>query len=414
MTDTIALFYHVTSFHGRIFPSGVYRRIIRFRIDGVVNSLGTVAAACTTITMAAVWLINIGLATDSNLYAIAVTNHDPTLASAAGLIGSARVSTDPADDLTFEAKWARAIVPASVSAAGLIGSARVSTGPTDDLTFEVLWARATAPNSKRTGVAPFVPLHSVERSSNVASLQANPLAPPQSRAKPKIAHAPDSMHVAELTPAVTPASAHLSALTRPTKLASERTNSVPLARLHPAQYDFSRSPINRAISQIAAAISEMRVTLPPPDPDSRTAVYDIAAQTVYLPNGDKLEAHSGLGNMLDDPRYVSVKNRGPTPPNVYNLALRENIFHGALAIRLIPVGDGNMFGRDGILAHPYLLSDDGQSNGCVSLKDYPAFLQAYLRGEIDRLVVVPHLGNTSWRTAIVRRGSARRYADNNS
>jgi hypothetical protein len=63
----------------------------------------------------------------------------------------------------------------------------------------------------------------------------------------------------------------------------------------------------------------------------------------------------------------------------------------AAAIRLTPVGDGNMFGRAGILAHPYMLGPNGQSNGCVSFSDYPSFLDAFLNGEIDRLVVVEHL-----------------------
>jgi hypothetical protein len=49
----------------------------------------------------------------------------------------------------------------------------------------------------------------------------------------------------------------------------------------------------------------------------------------------------------------------------------------------------------------------------VSFKDYPAFLHAYLNGEIDRLVVVSHLGSTSWRTASAGRGPAGRYPDNN-
>jgi Protein of unknown function (DUF2778) len=129
----------------------------------------------------------------------------------------------------------------------------------------------------------------------------------------------------------------------------------------------------------------------PLDPDSRTAIYDIAARTVYLPNGHRLEAHSGLGNRLDDPRYVNTKGQGPTPPNVYNLALRERLFHGVRAIRLIPADDGKMFGRDGILAHSYMLGPSGQSNGCVSFRNYPAFLTAFLNGEVDRLVVVEHL-----------------------
>jgi hypothetical protein len=132
----------------------------------------------------------------------------------------------------------------------------------------------------------------------------------------------------------------------------------------------------------------------PPDADDHTAIYDIAAQRVYLPNGQRLEAHSGMGNYLDDPRYVSAKEQGPTPPNVYDLSLREELFHGVRAIRLIPVGDGNMFGRAGMLAHSYMLGPTGQSNGCVSLSDYPTFLNAYLSGEINRLVVVEHLATT--------------------
>jgi hypothetical protein len=50
-----------------------------------------------------------------------------------------------------------------------------------------------------------------------------------------------------------------------------------------------------------------------------------------------------------------------------------------------------MYNRDGILAHSYMLGPSGQSNGCVSFKDYPKFLRAYLRGEIDRIVVVSRL-----------------------
>jgi hypothetical protein len=39
-----------------------------------------------------------------------------------------------------------------------------------------------------------------------------------------------------------------------------------------------------------------------------------------------------------------------------------------------------------------MLGPNGASNGCVSFKDYPRFLRAYLRGEIERIVVVPRLG----------------------
>jgi hypothetical protein len=125
----------------------------------------------------------------------------------------------------------------------------------------------------------------------------------------------------------------------------------------------------------------------------RTAIYDITAHTVYLPDGQRLEAHSGLGDHMDDPRYIDARSTGPTPPNVYKLTLRERIFHGVRAIRLNPVDGGKMHGRDGMLAHSYMLGPNGQSNGCVSFDDYPAFLNAFLRGDVDRLVVVEHLAD---------------------
>jgi type VI secretion system (T6SS) effector TldE1-like protein len=124
---------------------------------------------------------------------------------------------------------------------------------------------------------------------------------------------------------------------------------------------------------------------------ARTAIYDISARTVYLPNGDRLEAHSGFGEHMDDVRSMRLKMRGVTPPNVYELTERERPFHGVRAIRLNPVDADKMYGRAGILAHSYLLGANGQSNGCVSIKDYPKFLNAFLNGEIDRLVVVEQL-----------------------
>ncbi len=122
--------------------------------------------------------------------------------------------------------------------------------------------------------------------------------------------------------------------------------------------------------------------------DRWTAVYDVAAHTVYLPNGTRLEAHSGLGDRLDDPRHVNERMRGATPPNVYELEPREQLFHGVQALRLKPVGGGDIYGRTGLLAHRYMLGPNGDSNGCVSFKDYNAFLQAYQNGEVKRLVVV--------------------------
>jgi Protein of unknown function (DUF2778) len=125
--------------------------------------------------------------------------------------------------------------------------------------------------------------------------------------------------------------------------------------------------------------------------DRFTAVYDISARTVYLPDGTRLEAHSGLGEALDNPRYVSERARGPTPPHLYELTMREASFHGVQALRLNPVGEDGLYGRAGLLAHPYMLGPNGDSNGCVSFKDYDAFLRAYENGQIKRLAVVAQL-----------------------
>ncbi|WP_342106805.1 DUF2778 domain-containing protein [Methylobacterium sp. SI9] len=126
-----------------------------------------------------------------------------------------------------------------------------------------------------------------------------------------------------------------------------------------------------------------------PSATSGVAVYNITARTVTLPSGERLEAHSGLGEGLDEPRLVNVRMRGPTPPGTYDLTEREQLFHGVRAIRLTPVGGSEaVYGRVGLLAHTFMLGPRGDSNGCVSFRDYDRFLQAYLRGEIQRLVVV--------------------------
>ncbi|WP_429027764.1 tlde1 domain-containing protein [Bradyrhizobium sp. I1.14.4] len=126
-----------------------------------------------------------------------------------------------------------------------------------------------------------------------------------------------------------------------------------------------------------------------PPYDRQTAVYDISARTVYLPDGTRLEAHSGLGSRLDDPRSSHLKMVGVTPPHIYELKPREALFHGVPALRLNPIGgEGKIFNRDGLLAHTFMLGPNGDSNGCVSFKDYYAFLDAYRNKGIRRLAVL--------------------------
>jgi hypothetical protein len=124
-----------------------------------------------------------------------------------------------------------------------------------------------------------------------------------------------------------------------------------------------------------------------------TAVYDISAHAVYLPNGSRLEAHSGMGNLMDDPEHVNLRMVGATPPTTYDLKPREKLFHGVEALRMIPLDGSATLGRSGLLTHSFMLGPNGQSNGCVSIRNYDSFLQAYKDGVINRLVVVPSLNN---------------------
>ncbi len=162
-----------------------------------------------------------------------------------------------------------------------------------------------------------------------------------------------------------------------------------VAELTPPERPVDKEPAPQAAPPAAAN----QVSLP--GPGDRFALYDIKGRVVYMPNGDKLEAHSGYGEMFDDPRHVSKKMVGPTPPNSYDLTMREARFHGVEALRMKPVGGNPMYGRDGFLTHPYMLGPRGDSNGCVSFRDYETFLAAYKRGEVTRLVVVASLPNSA-------------------
>lgn len=136
--------------------------------------------------------------------------------------------------------------------------------------------------------------------------------------------------------------------------------------------------------------------------DKGTAVYDISAHAVYLPNGSRLEAHSGMGKLMDDPEHVNMRMVGATPPTTYDLKPREAIFHGVEALRMIPLDGSATLGRSGLLTHSYMLGPNGQSNGCVSIKNYDSFLAAYKDGLINRLVVVPSLNNNNTAVAEAR------------
>jgi hypothetical protein len=194
---------------------------------------------------------------------------------------------------------------------------------------------------------------------------------------------------------------------RPVEASLDVKNDVAAAR---AEIPVARAD-NRSLLQKFSDLMPGRVTLASLTPggglfskgpdlaalgyDSVTAVYDISAHAVYMPDGTKLEAHSGYGSLMDDPAHVNEHNIGATPPNVYDLKPREALFHGVQALRMVPAGDGDMLGRSGLLTHGYMLGPNGDSNGCVSIKYYDKFLKAYSDGNIKRLVVVSKIAEST-------------------
>jgi Protein of unknown function (DUF2778) len=158
-------------------------------------------------------------------------------------------------------------------------------------------------------------------------------------------------------------------------------------------------PAERSVLQKFSDMMKTRVTLASlglgrgPDLaslgyDNETAVYDISAHAVYLPNGTVLEAHSGMGSLRDDPDHVSVPNTGATPPATYALKPREASFHGVAALRMTPAEGSDISGRSGLLVHSYMLGPNGDSNGCISVRDYDRFLRAYNDGQFSHIAVV--------------------------
>ncbi len=239
-------------------------------------------------------------------------------------------------------------------------------------------------------VAPRVEVTLLHRSRSFGAPPAvfAPDAPVRSAQRPEAK--PPAVHMVQSVPLPTPRPANLGAAS--------------LVMAQPGKRSISDDPFHKLFGKSETVVPALAYAAPdggifnngksqtagilPPN-DGQTAIYDITARMVHLPDGTKLEAHSGLGPKMDDPRHVNVRMHGATPPHVYDLIPREALFHGVEALRLVPVGgEGAIFGRTGLLTHTYLLGPRGNSNGCISFKDYEAFLRAYKTGKVKRMVVV--------------------------
>jgi hypothetical protein len=369
-----ATFPGVTAYNGRGFALGDHRRAIAGTLALGASSVIAVAAIGGAATVMAAWLITGTVGRNAELRSSA------PLALQVGLPRPLTRLTDGGE--VFAVRFAALGAP-------------IAEEP-----HPAALARATAPAV--TIAPPAVPLprkRLLERSERI------PLPPPRPLDRMDVVKAAVARSAAKADIVRASVTADIARVpSEPAEPEPEVTGSI-VARHDPAPVPPPRAPAIPMApapampSSAAPAVAERRATprLAYADPksllgpDSHTAIYDIVAHTVYLPDGERLEAHSGLGRFLDDPRFITQKARGPTPPNVYHLTLRGELFHGVRAIRLTPEDDRKMFGRDGILAHTYMLGPSGQSFGCVSFRNYPEFLNAFLRGEIDRLVVVRHL-----------------------
>lgn len=140
-----------------------------------------------------------------------------------------------------------------------------------------------------------------------------------------------------------------------------------------------------------------------PGRGTRVAVYDVSNATVYMPDGTKLRAHSGIGHMRDNPRYEHVKMKGPTPAGIYRLKMRERRFHGVEAIRMLPVDGRDPKNRTGLLTHTNLLRGQKGSHGCVAFQNYEPFLNAFKRGHVTMMIVVPEMPSSRTQIAALYR-----------
>jgi Protein of unknown function (DUF2778) len=228
--------------------------------------------------------------------------------------------------------------------------------------------------------------------------------------KPKESQTPAPAQVAALTPAPAPHAIETNAAKGPVAAVRDMAQRAKAAVMSIASAEkptmveklWGKTPSHGSLMSYASADASFTGSIAPAQQnpalrgsapyDRSTAVYDISAHMVYLPDGTKLEAHSGLGSKLDDPRSASIRMHGVTPPHIYDLTPREALFHGVPALRLNPIGgEDKIFGRSGLLAHTFMLGPNGDSNGCVSFRDYNAFLNAYRNQGIKRLAVVARI-----------------------
>jgi hypothetical protein len=378
-TAAAATYRGVAPYRTRAVAKSDRRRGVYGNAAVALGSASAAAMMAGTATVAAAWMVastlrnpELRASAPFPLEMTSMPRPQMRLADPADMFGGALASANPA----YAPEAPRQAKMANAQTAGA-----ASTGVPLPAAKPIVTAEATRgvplPRSRPWQMAQIETKPEIARVASVPAAPSPRLAAPDLGSSDALARAAQALHQTEKQPQVYSLASADVALPLTTGSIGRAVKPATTESLGPA--------VKPAGPALAYANPEAPVR------DNHTAIYDIVAHTVYMPDGERLEAHSGLGRFLDDPHYASQKARGPTPPNTYDLTLRSGMFHGVQAIRLNPVSDEKMFGRDGILAHTYMLGPSGQSFGCVSFKHYDAFLRAFQRGEVSRMVVVPHL-----------------------
>ncbi len=127
---------------------------------------------------------------------------------------------------------------------------------------------------------------------------------------------------------------------------------------------------------------------------NKTAIYDISAATVYLPSGEKLEAHSGIATCATIRAMLTRRC----------VALRHRALISFRCVKAYSTGSKQCVCSQPMVAirttatacwrtHTCCAGQD--SNGCVVFKDYARFLRAFKRGEVNRMIVVTSMSSSS-------------------
>ncbi|MFI5014453.1 MAG: tlde1 domain-containing protein [Hyphomicrobiales bacterium] len=402
MSYTTAYLDDVASLDDIVLPRRNFRPLA---LGAAVAGLGIVAAALVIVSMAATSMMLDAFTASPDMRAEApVARGAAVLADSQDRPGSAirssaaaPIAIDPgrAPDSVIEAKLSPAAAVPRLAPPHL--AATPSLAPPSSVTTTPSVAQL-APATTTPSVAPLPPVTAALSVAPLPPVRTTPSVVPPSVAAatgdvPLPPRRPAGLAATVPPPAEAPVASSVqpnpasaqpnAALLRPPSREARRQMASAPASVTEAPRQDNRNVFQRFFDALSGPSGGSL-----PGTGSRTALYDIAAHTVYMPNGERLEAHSGLGNRFDDPRSVAEKNRGVTPPNVYALELRKDLFHGVAALRLNPVDERGMYGRVGMLAHTYMLGPRGDSNGCVSFKDYKRFLEAFRSGEVTRLVVV--------------------------